>query len=202
VRYDKNIPSKKNRLLSTSGPRDIQRRQMLDAQSGIVDGLKSQVVILQEQVNKSLTSVRSDGQYTAEQVNDAVINAVKSEVASLKAKYESKLKELEAENKILRETNIRLSSRPENGNNLTEAQLQKIISTAMAQVSDNKQIDMLEEDKRPKIETVFIDPADNRTVNNVEVCITTTEDSSAKENMNDKINKLKGILGSLPVKKS
>lgn len=198
MRYDKNVPVKKNRLLSTSGPRDIQRRQMLDAQSDIVDGLKSQVVILQEQVNKSLTSVRPDGQYTAEQVNEAVISAVKSEVAALKAKYESKLKELEAENRTLRETNIMLNNRPEGVNNLTEVQLQKIISTAMVQISDNKQIEIMEETKRPKIETVFIDPSDSVTNNNIEVCITSKEDNSAKENMNDKISKLKGILGSLP----
>jgi hypothetical protein len=195
MRYDKNIPSKKNRLLSTSGPRDIQRRQMLDAQSDIVDGLKSQVVILQEQVNKSLTSVRSDGKYTAEQVNDAVINAVKSEVESLKSKYESMINGLEMENKILRETNIRLSSRSENGNNLTEAQLQKIISTAMVQISDNKQIEIIEETKRPKIETVFIDPLDNRNVNEMETHIKVKEDYSSKEKMNDKLSKLKNIMG-------
>ena len=198
MRYDKNIPSKKNRLLSTSGPRDIQRRQMLDAQSDIVDGLKSQVVILQEQVNKSLTSVRSDGQYTAEQVNEAVISAVKSEVAALKAKYESKLRELEAENRVLKETNIRLSSRPESVGNITEARLQEIISTTVNQISENKQIEIIEETKRPKIETVFIDPSESGSVNNIEVCITSKEDNSAKENMNDKISKLKGILGSLP----
>lgn len=198
MKYDKGLPTKKNRLLSTSGPRDIQRRQMLGAQSDLVDDLKSQVVMLQDQVSKSLSSIRSDGQYTAEQVNEAVISAVKSEVDSLKSKYEYRIKELEAENKILRETNIRLSSRPEGGNNITEVQLQKIISTAMAQVSDNKQVEIIEETKRPKIETVFIDPSENATTNNVEVCITAKEDNSAKENMNDKIGKLKGILGSLP----
>lgn len=198
MQYNKNVPNKKNRLLSTSGPRDIQRRQMLDAQSDIVDGLKSQVVILQEQVNKSLSTVRPDGQYTAEQVNEAVIKTVKSEVDSLKSKYESRIKELETENKILRETNVRLSSRPEAGNNLTEDQLQKMISTAMSQVSDNKQMEVLEGSNRPKIETVFVDPSESGTTKDVEVCITTKEDSSAKENMNDKISKLKGILGSLP----
>ena len=198
MKYDKVVPTKKNRLLSASGPRDIQRRQILGVQSELVDELKTQVTMLQEQVVKSLSSVSSDGKYTAEQVNDAVINAVKSEVDSLKSKYESRIKELETENKILRETNIRLSSRPEDGNNLTEVQLQKIISTAMVQISENKQIEIIEETKRPKIETVFIDPSESGSVNNIEVCITSKEDNSAKENMNDKISKLKGILGSLP----
>ena len=199
MQYNKNVPNKKNRLLSTSGPRDIQRRQMLDAQSDIVDGLKSQVVILQEQVNKSLSTVRPDGQYTAEQVNEAVISAVKSEVDSLKAKYESTIRELTNENKILRETNIRLSGRTEN-NNITDVQLQKMLSTAVAQITENKQVDVID-NSRPKIETVFIDPSENKSAANVETHIIVKEDSSAKENMNNKINKLKGILGSLPKQK-
>jgi sugar-specific transcriptional regulator TrmB len=198
MKYDKGVSTKKNRLLSVSGPRDIQRRQILSAQSDLVDDLKTQVVMLQEQVGKNLSAVSSDGKYTADQVNETVISAVKSEVDSLKSKYESRIKELETENKILRETNIRLSSRPEGGNNLTEDQLQKMISTAMIQVSDNKQVEIVEETTRPKIETLFIDPSESGTTNDVEICITTKEDNSAKENMNDKINKLKGILGSLP----
>jgi hypothetical protein len=102
---------------------------------------------------------------------------------------------------VLKETNIRLSSRPESVGNITEARLQEIISTTVNQVSENKQVEIIEETKRPKIETVFIDPSDSVTNNNVEVCITSKEDVSAKENMTDKISKLKGILGSLPKKK-
>jgi len=200
VQYNKNVPNKKNRLLSTSGPRDIQRRQMLDAQSDIVDGLKSQVVMLQEQVHNSLSTVHSDGLYTAEQVNEAVISAVKSEVDSLRAKYESTIRELTNENKILRETNIRLSSNTEGKSNITDEQLQKMLSTAVFQITENKQIEVVN-DSRPKIETVFIDPSDSKSVNNVETHIIVKEDSSAKENMNNKINKLKGILGSLPKQK-
>jgi hypothetical protein len=195
MKYDKVVPTKKNRLLSASGPRDIQRRQILGVQSELVDELKTQVTMLQEQVVKSLSSVSSDCKYTAEQVNEAVINAVKSEVESLKSKYESMINGLEMENKILRETNIRLSSRSENGNNLTEAQLQKIISTAMVQISENKQIEIIEETKRPKIETVFIDPLDNRNVNEMETHIKVKEDHSSKEKMNDKLSKLKNIMG-------
>jgi len=201
VIYNKNIPNKKNRLLTPNGPRDIQRRQMLDAQSDIVEGLKSQVVLLQEQVNKSLSSVNSDGRYTAEQVNEAVINAVKSEVDALKAKYESTIRELTNENKILKETNLRLTSNVAGNSNITDEQLQKMLSTAVAQLTENKKADVVVENSRPKIETVFIDPSDHKSANGVETHIIVKEDSSAKENMNNKINKLKGILGSLPKQK-
>jgi len=75
-----------------------------------------------------------------------------------------------------------------------------MLSTAVSQITENKQIEVVN-DSRPKIETVFIDPSDNRSTNNVETHIIVKEDSSAKENMNNKISKLKGILGSLPKQK-
>lgn len=100
LRYNKEyIP--KDRRIQTHGPRDLQRKQALAASSGpevdmgLVNELRATIADLREQLKQKPAT--QEGMYTAEQVNDEIIKAVKAETADLKGQYEEKLKALEIE---------------------------------------------------------------------------------------------------------
>jgi len=56
-------------------------------------------------------------------------------------------------------------------------------------------------DNRPKMETVFIDPLEKDAGKDLESFIVRDISIDAKENMFEKVDKLKGMLGKLPTKK-
>lgn len=98
LRYNKEYVSK-DRRIQTSGPRDMQRRLASISNSppevdhSLIMELRSTIRDLQEQIK-----VKSNGSkesFTAEQVNEEIIKAVKAETYELKDKYEAKIKQLE-----------------------------------------------------------------------------------------------------------
>ena len=103
IRYNKEY-TPKDRRLSMSGPRDMQRKTAFtspvapDVDSELVKQLQATIKGLQEQLKETPIA---DGTFTAEQVNDEIIKAVKAETADLKEKYEQQLKALEISNKEL-----------------------------------------------------------------------------------------------------
>jgi hypothetical protein len=64
--------------------------------------------------------------------------------------------------------------------------------------------EVIEDPNRPKLDQVFIDPLEKNSGKNLRSSITIEEMAmpDEKERMDDKVNKLKSILGKLPIKKN
>jgi len=102
MKYEKKDVEKLGRVITTGGPRDIQRRQKLmqrQAQSSgidnsVVEDLKNKIEILQLKLEHQSTS----GGFTPEQVDEEIGKATIAAVNKTKVEYEEKLKKLEIEN--------------------------------------------------------------------------------------------------------
>lgn len=167
-----NKKSSKDRLILPRGPRDLQRRQLQQADVGsskteLLDSLRAQIKLLQEQLKSSTVSDK--------ELNDEIATVIKKETA----------KHIERIN-ILENENILLKTKIENSEILIE-QLKQI------KVADAKQVTI--DTERPKIEESFIDPIE-KDFNNVESHIETKETvGMSKEDVVDKVGKLKKLLG-------
>lgn len=112
LRYNKEY-TPKDRRIQTHGPRDLQRKQSVvsgpEVDPRLVEELRATITDLRKQLTDK--PVMQDGTFTAEQVNDEIIKAVKVETADLKEKYEEKLKALEIEKINLTNANRELKEK-------------------------------------------------------------------------------------------
>jgi len=236
ITYNKNIVTKDRRIM-TSGPADRQRKQAMQnlaIDSSLVDELRNQISSLQKQLSeKGSSTVDMSEMFTADQVNEEIIKAIKVETAAIKSKYEieignlkSSINTLETENKNLKSahekevaslkdviknkdevieqlksTNFSLGASEEKIVNLLTEATKKMENVAMASMSSSEYPGPLGDSDRPKMETVFVDPIEKDA--EVEKHFEILEDVSItqKEEMNNKVSKLKNLLGKLPTKK-
>jgi uncharacterized coiled-coil protein SlyX len=113
LRYNKEyIP--KDRRIQTHGPRDLQRKQAAgpEVDMRLVAELQATIASLREELNRK-PAAAPEGMFTAEQVNDEIIKAVKIETADLKEKYEEKLKAIEIDKINLTNSNRELKEKLE-----------------------------------------------------------------------------------------
>lgn len=195
IMYNKEIKSK-DRLISNMSPRDRQIKQtvQINDNSSLISELRDQISRLQNQLSNSNVSG-----YTPEQVNEEIIEAVKSETVSLRSKIDSLEKELSSCREIIRskdEIIAQLKSQDTiNSNKLTEyiMEANKKIEDLSIQIAYSKNEEIINSN-RPKMEKVFIDPTSEKTV--IEKCFTIDNVSTNdKVQMENKVNKLKGLFG-------
>lgn len=168
----------KDRQLLTGGPRDRQIKQLLQSNqqsqidSSVVNSLRDQIRELQEQL---LNSPRNSD-YTDEKVNNLLKEALKDQALM----YENTINSLK----------LIITSKDE------------LIQSLKEQISTNKLTSVISDtysdgntNVRPTIGTVFIDPIDSS--DNVEsfISIDSSQNSDSSQ-INDKVNKLKNLLGS------
>jgi hypothetical protein len=92
MEYHKDVPRKRGRIVTTSSPRDVRRRQVVDRDSNrLIDELKSEI--------RSLKVHTDSGGFTPEKVDAEIRKAVKNAVAETKQHYEGVLKDIEARRK-------------------------------------------------------------------------------------------------------
>lgn len=97
--YNKQFTAKDRRIM-TSGPADRQRKQRQGsaADSALIEELRSQIESLHKELaNKPVTTSSqepSEELFTAEQVNDEIVKAIKEETANLKTDYEARITKL------------------------------------------------------------------------------------------------------------
>ena len=218
IRYDKELITKDRRIM-TSGPRDRQRKQQMQSivlpdQSGLIDELRAQIAKLQAKIDSAPA-----GGYTAEQVNEEIEKAIKAETADLRAKLEiernnsknlrdeilqlnSKIKDRD---KTIESLNSKKADIDNNVTTLLTEATKKIeaLSTQMA-MSGTADSLILESagSSRPKMETVFVDPIEkeSKVEKHFEVEVEDVSPSK-KEEMDNKVNKLRNLLGKLPSKR-
>ena len=170
IKYNK-PKNTKNRLIFPRGPRDLQRRQQQadvgGSQTELLEALRAQINLLQEQLNSSAVA--------DEKLNDEVSAIIKEETA----KHKKRINQLENENEVLK-------AKIENSDVLI-GQLRQLKTANIIQ----ERMDF----ERPKIEAAFIDPIEIN-LNDVESHIKTEEVAgSGKKEMSDKVSKLKKLLG-------
>lgn len=194
--YNKQFRSKDQRT-TPAGPRDRQIKQIAQInnldQTLLIEELRSQINKLQER-----TEYKSDSLcYTAEQVDEEIIKAIKSETEALKVQHELEKTKLQNKIELLESTIQELKNSRGNNSDLTEEKITFLILEAAKNLNFNS--DMSIKNNRPQMETVFVDPTeiDKAIENHISISeILPIE----KEDMNSKVNKLKGLLGKLPNK--
>ena len=163
----------KDRLILPRGPRDLQRRQLQEtnvgeAQSELLESLRDQIKLLQEQLDSSAVSDK--------ELNDDIAEVIKKETA----KHRKRIDKLENEND-------KLNAAIQNSDVLIE-QLKQIKTIPVT-----NQYDTVSD--RPKIEEAFIDPIEKE-FDGIESHIKTEETIGLdKKDMLDKADKLKKLLG-------
>jgi rRNA-processing protein FCF1 len=217
ITYNKQLVTKDRRVMP-SGPRDRQMKQKMQQaavvdNSALIEELRHQITTLQNKLDSA-----PQGGYTAEQVNDEIEKAIKAETADLKAKvkiaesevkglnqelnntvkaYESRLKEKDDLIKELKER------KPETDNNVTTllAEATKKIEDMSRQIQFHQTGEVIDAD-RPQMETVFVDPIEKESKVETHFGVEIEDVSiTKKEEMNDKVGKLKNLLGKLPSKR-
>jgi len=102
MKYDKKDIEKLGRVVTTGGPRDIQRRQkaaqraavsVSNIDASVVKELQTEIKTLRQNLDKPQGSG-----FTAEQMDDEIGKATIAAVNKTKVEYEKKIKELEIEN--------------------------------------------------------------------------------------------------------
>ena len=218
----------KDRRIVTSGPRDRQLKQamitsgVVTDNSGLVNELRSQIAKLNKQLEDKPKSTEG---YTAEQVDEEIVKAIKVETAELKTKYEvekvalqNQIENIHKDIELAKETHKKEISSLKDVIKSKDVIIQQLLDSK-PQTSDNKLIELLgdttkkiedmaiqmsmhqtgemPDSDRPKMETVFVDPIEkeSKIEKHFEV-----EDVSVKEKaqMDDKVNKLKNLMGKLP----
>jgi len=114
IRYNKEI-IKKDRTITTRGPRDLQNRTSAvtnSDQSELISFLKEEISRLTHALDSKSTTTSqesSPGLYTEEQVNDEIVKALTSETSQLKLEYERVVKNYQLEAVRLENDNQRLN---------------------------------------------------------------------------------------------
>lgn len=199
MEYFKEVEKTDGRVLRTGGPRDLQKQQKLDRESSfLVERLRKEIENLKAQP-VTQTAV-FEGLFTPEQVDAEIRKAVKDALNESKEGYGKKAKKV---GKKLKEVEEKLKELQENKDSeikdLLEEQNRKIEELSRLRLNEQGEY---EDPERPKIEEVFIDPLEDDAgeglIPHIEI-----EDISAvkKEKMQQKVDKLRDLIGGLPNKK-
>lgn len=227
VQYNKEI--KKKPYLASGGPRDQQRRQR-QQDSGFV-GDPTIVLELKKQITELRSELaKPKDYYTGEQVDDEIRKAVKSalqevdnknnskELGELKQQLtESELKNTElskqliqletkisgltdviiSKDETIKSLNDKLQTEDKKDNSELNNQIKQL--TAMLESGNFVIGEEMTIDDRPTIGDVVIDPTgETKLESHIDIKNVSFEQ---KTNMNDKVNKLKNLLGKLPSQK-
>jgi len=181
MEYIKKFKKKDGRVLTGGGPRDQNRR--LNSVTNPVINVVNNVEQGQERM------------FSGEEVDNKIIDAVKN--------INLKVKELELINKNLTEriNDLNLSIKDKDGiiNNLTG--MNNKFSDTISKFHSNGKIIESEDDTididRPVMESTFVDPIESKEDDLVSHIIVKDISNKEKEDVSNKVNKLKNILGSL-----
>lgn len=200
VKYPKEYIKTDGRRLRLGGPRDLQQQQKMEQSVGSTD-------IIIEELKKQIGSLRSelkggkpDGYFTAEEVDEEIRKAVKQALGSVE--LQKKNNYLKDKVKKLEEDNEDISAFKKEINTLkriiaNKEELIEVLKTKPA-IIDGVTIGV----ERPQMEQKFIDPLEKGAGRNLEPHIDIKDiDHEEKENMNEKMGKLRGLLNKLPNKK-
>jgi hypothetical protein len=227
-RKEKEFIKKDGRHLIRGGPRDMQKRQQLAEmnsleQDVIISTLREEISNLRGELSNQPRG--RGGEFSAEELNDEVNKAVAQTITELKLGFEEErttlknnASRLNAEldhlkQKIMlmekdHEMAIKEAKMENNaviGNLKAKCDAQEdLISelkSALSNAGTRSEVPIEIDPDRPQMEEVFIDPLELGAGSGLESHIKVEDVSiDEKEDMADKVSKLKHIMGKLPVK--
>jgi len=192
------IVYKKNRLNKIgSGPRDMQLKALsrsgkdADSKDEIIKELTAQLKIYREMISEP---AHNGGQTTEDilddEFNKAVAEATKQEINKVVTEYEQKVKELEFKVASLEAI---VASKDELIATLKEHK-PVVVQTSVDSTSP------VVDNSRPSIDSVVVDPTSSGDLESLEDHIDVNDTSIASTNrdkVNDKVNKLKNLVGKI-----
>lgn len=166
---------KPGRIVQTRGPRDNQFK----LENELITELRKQIAELESSLKKTDTTTK---EFTAEQMDCEIRKAVRNSLEETKIKNEELSNTLKVELDVLKE---KLS--------LKEEMIEILKSKTVL-----KEKDFVVEEDRPIMEHIFVDPLDCKAGDNL-VSHIDVEDVSVdeKENIQEKVDKLRNLLGGL-----
>jgi uncharacterized small protein (DUF1192 family) len=210
MKYNKEIVKPDGRRLLRGGPRDMQTKQavsqyesFISEQSTVIEVLRQEIKSLKDELSNRPTN-RGNGEFTGEQVDEEINKAVSQTIKELNGKHEAEVKELKSRIASLYSENENLKKQMElnKKDSVSVEDLKKQIEALAKAVESGVPVKAQEDLDRPQFEEVFIDPAERDADKHLESHIKVSDVSiNTKEEMGDKVNKLKNLLGKLPAKK-
>lgn len=208
MKYKKEHIKPNGRKLIGGGPRDLQRRQQqtdIIDHSGLIKDLKDEV----SKLSKELIERPVVNGYSGEQMDDEIRSAVTEAVGGLKQEmkqHNNREKGLAIELKEKEEELEKIKDK--HGDEIKvllkeySDKLEKLTTSIINSKQQESVVIEESESDRPQIETVFIDPLEDDAGKDLKPFLDVKDVSTdEKENMFDKVNKLKNLLGKIPTKK-
>lgn len=194
MEYHKEAVYKKDRVLLGRGPRDLQKKQQVvtnvtnPVEAELIKHLSNQVNELTEALDKKNTGKV----FTAEEFDTELIKQIEQAIKETEIQFKEEISELNNKIKYL-ESEIRVKE-------ATIVDKNEIIETLKISLLNKSEDDVIITDsKRPVMEEVFIDPTEKDAGKGMKSHIK-LEDVESEEDIGNKVNKLKSLIGGLPKK--
>lgn len=205
--YKKEHVKPDGRRLISGGPRDAQKRlENLDQSPAMaIQELKKEIKRLSDELRERPVI----GGFTGEQMDEEIRKVVSESIKDIKETTSKDIKELksklkkskENEELLLKKLEVSEKARNDDITSLLREQVEKLENLNVPATYKPKEV-VIDTD-RPQIETTFIDPLEICAGENLEphIDVKIKDISSAeKEDMYEKVDKLKQLLGGLPDK--
>jgi len=208
MQYKKEYIKPDGRKLTGSGPRDLQKRQQqinnID-QNNIIKELKKEINRLSKELREQQPVKGYSGEEMDNKIRSTVIEAVKDlkeEIKNYRKQEKQFIIDLERRDKELEEIKEKHNKEIKNLLKKHSEKLEELTISIIKSGVQKQEVEDYYKDDRPKIEAVFIDPLEKNDGETLEPFLDTKDVSiDEQENMFNKIDKLKGILGKLPFQK-
>lgn len=204
--YKKEHVKPDGRRLISGGPRDSQKRlEKIDQPTAAIQELKKEIKRLSDELRDRPVI----GGFTGEQMDEEIRKVVSESIKDIKETTSKEIKELksklkkskENEELLLKKLEAAEKARNDDITSLLREQVEKLENLNVPAAYKSKEA-VIDPD-RPQIETTFIDPleicAGEGLEPHIDVKIKDVS-SDEKEDMYDKVDKLKQLLGGLPNK--
>ncbi len=184
VTYNKIYKKKDGRVLVASGPRSVQARQGKNAEPSVKS---SEIDSLREDIKKLTNNIPTNaGAYSREKV-DEMINAAIEEVSiELEEKYISEIKYLKNKNIELKSTVEKLDEKLDKKDDMI---LSMTVNAKAAGVGE-----VIVDDDRPAIDSIFIDPTKKDEENKFESHIVNKDPESGRSKVKSNVDKLRKLI--------
>ena len=205
VKYKKEHIKTNGRKLLSGGPRDQQRRQrqsetVID-HSDIINELKNEIARLSNELKERPVTNGFSGEQVDNEIRSAVTEAIgnlKEEIKERNERENNLATDLKNKEKELEKAKNEHTKQVEK---LLKEQNKKLEELTTSVINGQRTGPVEIESDRPRMETVFIDPLEKDAGKDLESFIVKDISVNERENMFEKVDKLKGMLGKLPSKK-
>lgn len=190
ISYPKEFVKSDGRKLRSGGPRDLQRRQKItQSTESDITGLEKRFDSFKEELQKIQPQKLPKEFFSPEQVDEEVRKAVEQAIAEVSNNTNKNGDGLEEIIQLKKEIAV-LKQNLVGKEELIETLKSKVVVSG-AEIVDHE---------RPKMEQQFIDPLEKDAGKGLKSHIDVTDTTeSEKDNMSEKVNKLKNLLGKLPI---